>query len=515
MATVVGILDRDSWSANTDNIVIANPLSKTLTWIPRDLWCPSLSDRINRVFALGGLERLLSALRELEFQCDYGLVLRRGATELALARVSVEVTVDEPLDFWYPLAPTRPLEEGQKIVSFRPPTERLEGERIHQWVGARKGVGRQTSDWHRMSCQQMFLRALLDQQFSFASIISNGSLVQMSAEDAVEELARIDSNWSMHSFKDARPKTIDGKMVLVKGKRRSSLHCADAGAPQLAVIVLALGAPVVALDAVRSVLAQKPEVELVVVNSGGGGMPQLLASHGLNVPVIEYQERLNVGAARNIGIKATSAPYVAFLAADCMATPGWVGQRIEAHQIGAAAVGSAVMNSNPRNPISWAAHLATWPRRVPGSRRGLAYGASYERRLFEQHGLFREDLPRGEDDEFHDRLPQEQKPIWNPAIHTIHRNPTRLWHMISDQYRRGGWAARAFHELYNKSVVCGFAGWRSRSRVALRAHRKVKKNIEPMRFWRDRLSRSQLLPIASAHGIGNGRGKSIVSWPGV
>ena len=43
--------------------------------------------------------------------------------------------------------------------------------------------------------------------------------MQMSAEDAVEELARIDSNWSMHSFKDARPKTIDGKMVLVKGKR--------------------------------------------------------------------------------------------------------------------------------------------------------------------------------------------------------------------------------------------------------------------------------------------------------
>ena len=149
-----------------------------------------------------------------------------------------------------------------------------------------------------------------------------------------------------------------------------------------------------------------------------------------------------MGAARNIGIKATSAPYVAFLAADCMATPGWVGQRIEAHQIGAAAVGSAVMNSNPRNPISWAAHLSLWSRRMPGSRRGLAYGASYDRCLFEQHGLFREDLRRGEDDEFHDRLPQDQKPIWSPAIHTIHLNSTRFWHLIFDQYRRGGWAAR-------------------------------------------------------------------------
>ena len=357
MATVVGILDRDSWSANTDNIVVADPSTKSLTWVPRDLWCPSFRDRINQAFKLGGIEGLLSALREFEIPCDHGLVLRRSATERIAASISIEMPVSEPLDFWYPLEPTRPLEEGQKVVSFRPPAERLEGERIHQWVGARKGLGRRTSDWHRMSRQQTLIRVLLAQQFDFASVISDKSLVQMSARDALAELACIDSSWRMLTFRSARGETIDGKMVLVKS--RVSL-----GTPQLAVVVLAVGAPLEAVDAVRSALDQKTPVEVVVVNSGGGGMTQLLVRHGLEVPVIERQETLYVGAARNLGINATSAPYVAFLAADCRATTDWARRRIDAHRAGAPAVGSAIENANTRNPFSWASHFATWSRRM-------------------------------------------------------------------------------------------------------------------------------------------------------
>src|SRR5262245_66577387 len=45
----------------------------------------------------------------------------------------------------------------------------------------------------------------------------------------------------------------------------------DAGPPRLAVVVIALGAPVETVDAVRSLLEQKPQVEIVVVSSGGGG----------------------------------------------------------------------------------------------------------------------------------------------------------------------------------------------------------------------------------------------------
>jgi hypothetical protein len=33
VATVVGVLDRDHWQANTDNIVVADSTTKTLTWM--------------------------------------------------------------------------------------------------------------------------------------------------------------------------------------------------------------------------------------------------------------------------------------------------------------------------------------------------------------------------------------------------------------------------------------------------------------------------------------------------
>jgi hypothetical protein len=43
-----------------------------------------------------------------------------------------------------------------------------------------------------------------------------------------------------------------------------------------------------------------------------------------------------------------------------------------------------------------------------GRAQRIAYGASYDRRLFEEHGYFREDLRVGEDAEFNRRLPTRQ-----------------------------------------------------------------------------------------------------------
>ena len=104
--------------------------------------------------------------------------------------------------------------------------------------------------------------------------------------------------------------------------------------PDLAGVVIALGAPASAVDAVRSLLEQDPPVEVVVVNSGGGDMAARLREAGLDVPVVEREERLFAGAVRNLGIAATRAPYVGFLAADCRAAPGWSRHRLRAHRAG-------------------------------------------------------------------------------------------------------------------------------------------------------------------------------------
>ncbi|MBL8837599.1 MAG: LCP family protein, partial [Alphaproteobacteria bacterium] len=168
MKLAVAVLDRDDWRSNTDIIVAVDTRRRSLTWIPRDLWSPRHADRINRAFAIGGGPALLAGLRELGFPCRGLICLRRRASEAALEGVRVTVPVGERLDFWYPLHPTRPIEEGRKQISFAPPAEELTGERLHQWIGARMMVGRAGSDLFRIARQQTLLKAMLAAGVDFA-----------------------------------------------------------------------------------------------------------------------------------------------------------------------------------------------------------------------------------------------------------------------------------------------------------------------------------------------------------
>lgn len=253
MSTVVTIMDRGSWQAYTDNIVVVEPARKRLLWVPRDLWCECLADRINRAFALGGHDLLRAALEEHRLEATEGLCLRREAPERALRDMIVTVPVKNRLVFWYPLEPQRPVEEGRKIVVFEPPEERLAGERIHQWIGARysaaepsEGEGfasiamanvRRTAarvlitlrrrmgsyptplgalpDLDRIERQKILLRALLRENFRFATALENPEWVWRSSERALEELRNVRASWSFHTLDEVEPRTIKGMQVLV------------------------------------------------------------------------------------------------------------------------------------------------------------------------------------------------------------------------------------------------------------------------------------------------------------
>ena len=230
--------------------------------------------------------------------------------------------------------------------------------------------------------------------------------------------------------------------------------------PLLACVVLSLGDEPGLPAAVRSLLVQADDVgpgavELVVVNSGGGTAAASLARAGLlsarlAVQVVEHPERLFAGAARNLGIAATRAPYVAFLAADCLAAPGWLAGRLRRHRAGAAAVASALGPAAPPNLVSWAAHVALHARRMPGVPAGerLLYGVSYARTLFDRFGRFPDDLRAGEDTAFNQRLAAAGIAIeWAPEVCTHHRNPRHLAPLLADQYRRGARSAAAWAQI--------------------------------------------------------------------
>jgi glycosyltransferase involved in cell wall biosynthesis len=208
---------------------------------------------------------------------------------------------------------------------------------------------------------------------------------------------------------------------------------------KLAVVVIGLRAPRSMFNAVCSLIEQDTASEIIVVNSGGGEVSDVIGEHLRSVVLVELSQPIHVGAARNIGIQVSRAPFVAFLAGDCIAAPGWVAGRTQAHMEGECAVASVVDNDKPYNPFAWAAYLMTYGRRMTGVTSGELdlYGASYDRSLFKKYGYFSEAMAIGEDSEFHSRFRPSDSICLHTSIRTIHCNPGGPISFLKDQFRRG------------------------------------------------------------------------------
>jgi cell envelope-related transcriptional attenuator-like protein len=221
--TVVGVMDRDSWTARTDNIVVADPRRRRLLWIPRDLWSHAVGDRINEAYGRGGHELFLAAVRELGIPVESSIVLLRSAVERALRGLRISVPVDRKRRYWYPMEPTLRLEDGAKLIAFEPPQETLVGERIHQWLGARRSADTpapRLPDLDRCERQQILVRSLLEEGFDFSSALENPALVAVSGASALEQLSAVGDGWALRTYDRVEPMTIEGKMVLVRHRRR-------------------------------------------------------------------------------------------------------------------------------------------------------------------------------------------------------------------------------------------------------------------------------------------------------
>ena len=121
----------------------------------------------------------------------------------------------------------------------------------------------------------------------------------------------------------------------------------------MSVVILSQGESTLE-EAIASVTGQDRTAEIVVSHSG----PALgaRAERFPEVRLISSPEALMPGGARNAGVRGSSGEFVAFLAADCTALPGWVGARIDRHLAGARAVASA-MAAPDSAPAALASHL--------------------------------------------------------------------------------------------------------------------------------------------------------------
>jgi GT2 family glycosyltransferase len=217
--------------------------------------------------------------------------------------------------------------------------------------------------------------------------------------------------------------------------------------PELSVVVMGYRNEATIAKAVRSVLDQigSDAVEVVVVTSGGDASAERVRAAFPSVPVVESPTRLMPGGARNAGLAVTSGTFVAFLAGDCTAEPGWVAGRLAAHRGGHDVVAAAAVPTGRVTSAGWAYQYLLYPARLPGrAARHLppfddgGHGLSFRRSLLDELGPFDEDIRIGEDTIVLRRLARAGIPVWyEPTVCTGHPVPTSLGGLLRDSVERG------------------------------------------------------------------------------
>lgn len=213
----------------------------------------------------------------------------------------------------------------------------------------------------------------------------------------------------------------------------------DIAPSDLATVVIGFRNQPGLVEAVLSLLTREEATEIVVVNTGGGDAAQVLAPVLGRIRLIDCATPCRVGAARNIGVAASRAPFVAFLAGDCLARPGWVSGRLALHRAGALAVSSAVVSEGGAGLVAMAANRMRYSSRNPMTelRRVSHYGQSYARRLLSLCGPFPPGLAMAEDTALNQVARRFAAPVWAPEVVTAHRDQTTLIGLLQDEYRRG------------------------------------------------------------------------------
>ena len=210
----MAIMDRDEFGANTDVLVVADSAREALLWVPRDLWCEVIHTRVNRAFAHGGHDRLAAALAEHGIEVQHSICVLPAAVRAGFEGVTVTMPVRERLDFWYPVEPDLPIEEGRKRISFEPPVASLRGERIDQWIGARYHLDGRQSDLERIGRQQELLAVLLGTGIDFTRFLEPGHAVRISGADALDELAQVRWSWNFETMSALEETRIEAQWVL-------------------------------------------------------------------------------------------------------------------------------------------------------------------------------------------------------------------------------------------------------------------------------------------------------------
>lgn len=117
----------------------------------------------------------------------------------------------------------------------------------------------------------------------------------------------------------------------------------------LSVVICSLNGAAGVDRCLRALAAQKDvDLQVIVVDDGStDDTSEVAAEHGATV--LRHETNGGLSAARNTGIRAATAPVVAFLDDDCEPEPEWARELIDAYEDGVLGVGGPVVPDGPAN----------------------------------------------------------------------------------------------------------------------------------------------------------------------
>lgn len=138
-------------------------------------------------------------------------------------------------------------------------------------------------------------------------------------------------------------------------------------APEVTVIVPSYNSAAVIAQCLDSLQNQITEFryEVVVVDSSDDGTGDMIRRDFPWVRLIQRAQQTSCGLGRNIGVAATSAPYVLFTDTDCVAAPDWIEVMAGLLQNGSDAVSGAMANGTPASITGTVGYLLEFFRFIP------------------------------------------------------------------------------------------------------------------------------------------------------
>jgi succinoglycan biosynthesis protein ExoA len=233
----------------------------------------------------------------------------------------------------------------------------------------------------------------------------------------------------------------------------SPSHLSDRSQPpEVSVIVPCYNSARTIRRCLTALINQQTDIafDIIVVDSSTDETPDIVAREFPAVRLIHMDRRTYAGIARNIGIRATCAPYCFMIDSDCIANSDVIERAIRRHrETNYAAVGGSLRNGTPQSLSGLISYLIEFKEFMPETPERFEISIptanlAYRREILERYGCFDEVMEFAEDISLNWRMYSAgERLLFDPTIEVTHLNRTGWQKVLSYQVELGRTSAMA------------------------------------------------------------------------